>query len=529
MKKQIFTMITMLSVYAASAQTPGTLDTTFGDSGKVHVDLGGTSYGLSMTVQNDEKIVMCGALINQNLPSFGVMRFDPDGQLDNSFGTNGIAFNTYPNSIYSGRKVLIQSDGKILVIGMRFQDMQPDVMSIARYNTDGSVDISFGTDGTANCIFGDNYNEVRSAALQPDGKIILAGISYNFDNGGFVARFNPDGSIDNSFSGDGILVVESDVFSEINDVIIQPDGKIVAVGMSDVSGQSGNSNGSDIMLIRLNNDGSMDNSFDNDGKVVTEVPGNSLAANSVALQVDGKIVIAGNRFLSGQAEFLSARYNMDGSIDNSFGINGMKIFSFSNWYSTTHSIAVQPGGDILIGGTTDIANGFGKFALVCLTPSGDFNLAFDGDGIVETQFTSTSDTTSASIYSVHVLPNGKVLAGGFAKQENVFGFALARYHTGNFLGNLENENQYQSFPVKLFPNPSRDIINVEFQLATMSEVTIQIADLTGRVFQQQMYNGMASEGHNLQSINLPSSLSSGIYVLTLRTKDGLSSIQFIKN
>jgi len=528
MKKIIFIALALLSVFVASAQTPGSLDTTFGNGGKVDVVIEDYAFGLSIGMQADQKVIMGGFSVNPSFPVFALLRLNTDGSLDNSFGLNGIVFNNNIGEHY-GKEVLVQPDGKIILVGEVYNSMQspPQDISISRYDQDGSVDVSFGSNGIIRHDLAITYEEVNTAALQADGKIVLGGFVQGDLSGAFIARFNPNGSIDNTFNNDGYMLVEEDIYSSIKDIVILPDGRILAVGKSDESGQWGDPDGSDIMLLRFNPDGSLDPSFDNDGKVITSITGSYIEASGVDLQTDGKIVISGNHFISSSvAEFIIARYNINGSIDNSFGVNGMQIISFNGGYETSNSIVIQPGGDILVGGGIDYGLPTQRFALACFTPSGDLDLQFDNDGKVETNFSGQSND---AIQRLLLQPDGKVVAGGYAKAGGVTSFALARYHTGNFLGNPEYTGSYNLIPMKLYPNPSSDIINVEFQLTSGADVTIQITDITGRILNQQLYTGEASEGNNFQSINLPSSLSAGIYVLTLITNNGSSSVQFVKN
>jgi uncharacterized delta-60 repeat protein len=200
--------------------------------------------------------------------------------------------------------VAIQSDGKIVVAGFERNGISNFDFALVRYNTDGSLDTNFDSDGKVTTAIGSGTDSAYSVAIQSDGKIVVAGYSDNGSNDDFaLVRYNTDGSLDTNFDSDGKVTTEvgsSDDYAE--SVAIQSDGKIVAAGYSSNGGNN------DFALVRYNTDGSLDTSFDSDGKVTTAIGSASDFARSVAIQSDGKIVVAGYSDNGSNADFALVRY-----------------------------------------------------------------------------------------------------------------------------------------------------------------------------------------------------------------------------
>jgi uncharacterized delta-60 repeat protein len=208
--------------------------------------------------------------------------------LDPTFGTGGIV-TTPIGSVSSIKATTVQTDGKVVVAGLSHTASNQD-FGVARYNTNGTLDNTFnGTGEVITSIGAGNAPDIAlSIAIQGDGKIVVAGYTFNGGNSDFsMVRYNTDGSLDNGFDGDGKLITSFGVSknSEIFGIAIQPDGKIVAVGRA-YSGTT-----YDFALARYNTDGTPDNSFDNDGKVITPISVGDDEAHSIIIQSDGKIVL----------------------------------------------------------------------------------------------------------------------------------------------------------------------------------------------------------------------------------------------
>ena len=290
---------------------------------------------------SDGRIVIAGTTANHK--AFAVARYNSNGTIDTSFNGSGVATTTFGTG--SGTAIasstVIQPDGKIIAGGTNSSSGK-DVFTLVRYNPNGSLDSSFDGDGVLTTVMqaSGGGDELNALALQPDGKIVAAGISTNSTNRDIgVARYNTDGSLDTSFNSSGKLIFSFAAGSDDYGLtmVLQPDGKIVVAGAT--SGQ-----GYDFALVRFASNGSLDTSFGTAGQVVTPIgPGGDFVW-SMALRTDGKIVAAGETGSGNSKDFALARYDSDGSLDRSFDSDGIAINSINsgndNAYAvTSHSTA----------------------------------------------------------------------------------------------------------------------------------------------------------------------------------------------
>jgi len=341
----------------ARLNSDGTLDTSFGSGGYVIQDIptSDEDNGYSLALQPDGKILLGGSCRISGAYQFCIARFNSDGSLDTtSFGSpNGYVIQDVGTNDDYGYSLALQPDGKILLGGSCFDGVSTQ-FCIARFNSNGQLDTSFGfpndyvTQDISSSPATNDYG--NSLALQPDGKILLGG--YCGGSAQFcIARFNSDGSLDTTSFGSPNGYVIQDISSSTSDfgnsLVLQPDGKILLGGNCFVGGSA------QFCKARFNSDGSLDTtSFGSpNGYVIQDVGTNDDYGYSLALQPDGKILMMGNCINSSNyAEFCIARFNSNGQLDTSFASpNGYMMLSITgNDYS--NAIAVQPDGRILIGG-----------------------------------------------------------------------------------------------------------------------------------------------------------------------------------
>jgi uncharacterized delta-60 repeat protein len=312
----------------------------------------------------------------------------------------------------------------------------------------GDLDTSFDEDGRVDFnVFGGVDDSARAVAVQPDGKIVLAGWWCGFgadcNTSTFaLSRFNPDGSLDKTFGSGGRAVVAfPNGWALATDVAIQADGKIVAAGWrNDDDGV----NDADFALIRLEPDGDLDPSFSGDGKVTTTFGGSDVGS-ALALQGDGKLVVAGSTRGCGDEDFALARYNTDGSLDTSFSGDGRVCTGFGGDREGALAVAIQnnafPGDHrtrIVVAGTTDDddcpLDCDYDFALGRYYSNGSLDTSFGGDGKVTTGFLSSEDVAAA----VAIQTDGRIVAAGHTISTGDSDFALARYKSdGSLDGSFE--------------------------------------------------------------------------------------------
>ena len=406
------------------ANDPPTFTTGAG-TGKVTTNVSSFWDGASATlIQPDGKIVVAGSMNNGSTVEPYVARYNADGTLDPSFGPagNGIySFSIQPSNdgLYA---MALQSDGKILVAGYAHNGMNND-FAIVRFNTDGSLDTTFDSDGIRLIdIAGDN-DTARGIAVQSDGKIVVGGVAAVAGNNDFaVVRLNADGSLDASFgTGGKITTAIGAGADEARGLAIQTDGKIV------LTGYSHNGTNEDVALVRYNTDGSLDTNFDGDGKRTLAIGSGYDVANAVALQSDGKIVVAGDSLISGTPDFTVMRFNADGSLDTSFDADGIAITAVGGSSDYSKALAIQSDGRIVVVGES--FNGSNNdIAVVRYNSDGSLDTTFDTDGKLTTAIGSSIDTASG----VAVQSDGKIVVAGFAQFADGY-TALVRYNTNGSL------------------------------------------------------------------------------------------------
>jgi len=405
----------------------GTPDTTFSGDGKQTTDFRSQNdFVETAAIQSDGKIVVSGGTSDD----FALARYNTDGSLDTTFSEDGkqtTDFNPAANYLYDyAYSMIIQKDGKIILAGSDVVDF-----ALARYNTDGSLDITFSEDGKQTTDFGYAGEHAASVALQTDGEIVVVGGSlttdgdsgdddkYNFS----IARYNSDGSPDTAFSEDGKI---SDYIHAGHTIYtssaIQSDGKIVVAG----STKQGSS--SLFAVARYNKDGTLDTTFSKDGKKTTGFGSSGEVASSLVIQSDGKIVVAGYTNAENEYahDFAVARYNTDGTLDTTFSEDGRKTMDFRN--DIAFAVAVQNNGKIVVAGTV----------IARFNTDGSLDNTFSGDGIAEANF---------KISSVVLQNNGKiVVAGGpyYWELDSKSNLALARYNADGSLDNTFSEDGMQA-------------------------------------------------------------------------------------
>jgi uncharacterized delta-60 repeat protein len=383
----------------------GSLDSSFDQDGRVITDVGGSGFydeAYAVELQPDGKIVVAGTSKVGSENDFSLARYNPDGSLDTSFDSDG-KLTTDFGGHDEAHALALQPDGKIVVVGQGSTGTKLD-FALARYNQSGSLDTTFDSDGKVTTDFGEDGENAWCVALQPDGKIVVAG---QFGAYLRMARYLSDGSLDTSFDGDGKVSFLG--VGTARAIALLPNGKILLAG----------SVGGDFGLFRYNADGSLDTSFDTDGWVGTDFGGNGERANAMAIQSDGKIVLAGKTPTGfGGGDFALARYNPDGSLDTSFGAGG-KLTTDLGGYDEAYSLAIQKDGKIVAVGQHQAPNAV-DFVMARYNSNGSLDSGFDGDGMV---FTDMSNGGNDVANSVVIQPNGRILLAGFANGD----FGLARY------------------------------------------------------------------------------------------------------
>jgi uncharacterized delta-60 repeat protein len=404
---------------------PGDLDVSFGAGGKMITDFGDQESGASVALQPDGKIVAAGSRVYWvcvdnvwcGFPAqFALARYQgDDGLPDASFGDGGTRtteFGAPEGGVFSdggANAVAVQPNGKIVAVG----SAPFGAFGVARYNVDGSLDRSFARDGTLTAGFGGPaYDVVLESDENPyaDRKIVVVGQT---GEGNFaLARYNADGSLDDAFGRGGTVTIDFAGWEVGPSVALQHDGKIVVAGTT-VDGRTGK-----FALARYNADGSPDDTFGLGGKQTTEFSVRH-DAKAVAIQTDGKVVVAGSAQSDDGGDFALARYNSDGSLDRPFGIDddGEQATSFGG-QDYARAVAIQPDGKIVA-----IGQSANDFAIARYNADGSPDEMFGLGGKQTTDFGAGSVDGASD---VALQPDGKIVAVGTSNNN----FALVRYQGG---------------------------------------------------------------------------------------------------
>ncbi|MFN6564474.1 MAG: putative Ig domain-containing protein [Nostoc sp. ChiSLP01] len=394
------------------------LDTTFNTTGKVTTDFNASNDGsYSIAVQDDGKILVAGYSNNGTDDDFAIARYNSDGTLDTTFNTTGKVTTDFNASNDGSYSIAVQDDGKILVAGYSNNGTDDD-FAIARYNSDGTLDTTFNTTGKVTTDFNASKEGGNSITVQDDGKILVAGYSNNGTDDDFaIVRYNSDGSLDTTFNTTGIVTTDFNGSNEAgNSIAVQSDGKIL------VAGYSNNGTDDDFAIARYNSDGSFDTTFNSTGKVTTDFNTSDEGGYSITVQDDGKILVVGSSNNGTNDDFAIARYNSNGTLDTTFNTTGKVTTDFNGNDEAGNSVAVQDDGKVLVAGYSN--NG----------TNDDFAIArYNSDGTLDTTFNTTGKFTSdfngkdEGGNSIIVQDDDKILVAGVSNNGTDYDFALARY------------------------------------------------------------------------------------------------------
>ncbi len=431
-----FIMVSVLALtcgFAAHATVgqPGTLDPFWATgsplgAGKVITPVGsGTDSAAAIALQSDGKVVLAGSCAGATNVDFCALRYKADGTLDTTFGAGGKVITPVTIRDDYATSVVVQPDGKVLLAGFCKYNASQYNFCALRYKADGTLDTSFGVGGVASTtIEGDDV--ARAMALQPDGKIVLAGSCSS--GASFCAlRYKADGTLDTTFGTAGTVVTTVYHSSASAAAIaLQPDGGIL------LAGGCATPPNYNFCALRYDSFGVVDPSFDNSGlggRIVVGI--GKVYANAIALQSDGKVLLAGGcDTASGTSYDLCAvRFTRNGTLDTGFGAGGSVVtpVSVGNLDERANAIAVQPDGKVLLAGTCS-AGLFFNFCVVRYHSDGVLDTSFGNGGKVLTAV----GTQDSNVAAMVLQPDGKILLAGYCYGGTNADFCAVRYDGGPF-------------------------------------------------------------------------------------------------
>ncbi len=508
MKKIIsFFIILFLSIFFGYSQT---LDSSFGINGKVIHSFSNsyTASHQSCFLQNDGKILNVGYAYEGNyLSTILVTRHLSDGTLDTTFDNDGSLIFTYGQNYEEANSIMQLANDKIVVGGATFGNAV-----ITMLNNDGSFDSSFGTNGKKFITTGQgNGSKIEKILQQPDGGILVFGRIHNGNDFDFmVSRLNIDGTFDETFGSNGIVMIPISNFHDFaTDAAFQNDGKIVIAGHSTGSQDS-------ISVIRINTNGTLDTTFATNGKYNAIFGSSMNEVNAVAIQPDGKIVLAGR--VSGgiynSIETLTIRLQTNGVLDTTFNENGYAAIDFNlNAQDSVGDVVILPNGEIIIMGSSNLNS---DFALLKLNSNGTINTNFGTNGRF---FTPIGNGQNSWINEAILLPNDDLILCGLATPDlgGKGQFGLVKVTEINLsTSNFENNSE-----ILIYPNPTSDFIKIE-NIDISDNSKIEIFNIQG-----QKCFCKTNFIENTATIDI-SQLTEGVYILSIENNGQFKSYKICK-
>lgn len=511
MKKLVFLLFISMLCQVLYSQD-GVLDTSFGNEGIFTYRYDEFNAKINNIIElSDNSLIFAGnsTTVNDQFKGFYIGKLTPNGELDHGFGDEGIIFYPSGDNETKFKMMVRQNDNKILL-----SVFMNGISALLRMDENGVPDDSFGNDGFVYLEGGWPRIALQNdkIILESYKQIPIYGFVYSF------SRRNPDGSLDYSFGDNGYALINPTDYStdELYDFVIQNDDKILITGQAYGGGlySPGYS-----VITRLNPDGSYDNNFGNQGSVINYFSGYHASwLKEITLMDDGKIMASGEVYYSGGTGGFSGtkplvvRYNPDGSFDNSFGDNGKVIFTETMFNANDgfKTIVIQPDSKIVLGGVTSYPAPYFKTYLYLrrLNPDGSPDMSFGENSIVIANFTSEIATVfSNTIDNLRLLANGKILIVGFKREDwGLFDVFVVRYKNDSLFEVFDNNTVPE---LSFYPNPVKDFLNLR---NLKSGEKIEVYDFFGKKVEINIVHIDEKEA----ILNF-SKLPKGIYILKTRS------------
>lgn len=468
-----------------------------------------------MEVMPDQRILAAGSILSDTTPPIMtrllLARFEPDGDLDSTFGVNGTSVATYDSALhYAATDIAVQADGCILVLS----PMGWDSICIARLTPDGKVDSTFGDNGVVYDMTG--YQSITTRIdVHADGRIVVAGSAYfAADLDVFVLRLTSIGARDSSFGTDGLAVaaITSGCEENISDLEIQPNGHYLLCGSQDFCGDGGNT-----LLVRFEPDGSMDPGFGSNGVALFHLSPTDIDHGSgLHVMSDGRIVISGTRSMPLAWEVYLARMLPDGQMDLSFGLDGITGVPTAPTLGAPYPDLLQPmsDGTFFVCGTRD-SLGWYLHTIMRFDTSGTWDASFGDAGFL--------DVPAANGIAWDLAEHGEsglLLAEAGWGTASVLKFASASTTGIQHAPSADGE-------ITLFPLPVEHMLTLQFDLPHPGSVTVDLYDVNGHLVRQLIPLAWRSAGAQTEVVDL-APLVPGCYRLVLRSERTTRGTALIK-
>ncbi|MEZ5033337.1 MAG: hypothetical protein R2787_18265 [Saprospiraceae bacterium] len=498
---QLFTIGFLVHVASGEAQNLQ-LDQTFGTGGKVIAALGVKDDWIwASALQPDGKLIGAGYSTVDFTPRQAVARFMPDGTLDNSFGVNGSYVSATERTAFA---MALHADGTFVTAGSKPNNNFYIGFAVTRFLANGTPDPAFGTNGSVRTSFGTIKDEAYAVAVQADGKVIAGGSTETGNNNNDFAllRYTTAGILDASFGNAGKVVTaigsQSD---EIYSIAIQPDGKILVAGNT-------KDNGDYFVMARYLTNGTLDPSFGTGGIV----KGEAGVGVKAMLMPNGQIIFVGRKAGFTVPDIFVFKYHANGTLDQSYGVNGKAVALGIRANGAT----IQPDGKVVVVGLKS-----GLFAVTRFNANGTLDESFGTGGILSTDVSGTQSLSQA--HDTHVQPDGKVIVTGEAYKNNKHNMAITRY-LPELNVNVKPANLEQS-SVSVYPNPTMSSVTLRYSLLSGSRVSAFLTDIQGRILSELISEGVQSAGVHTHQFFLQDELPVGTYMVVLSVDGAMVPMQ----
>lgn len=505
--------------FAINAQP--VLDNTFSGNGYLLTQIGspGSDIARTVVIQSNGRIVTGGnSFGNYGYSDISITRTKANGDMDNTFGTAGIA--TIPGGFFCDMALL--AGGKIIVAGSGVGPTNVNNFIVYRLTKNGVLDNTFGTGGSVQVNIPNRSMICFDLMIQPDGKILLGGYVGGYANNDMlIVRLKANGKLDNTFAAGGkFTFLQSNKNSECRQIALQADGKIVAAGSIDTLIMTAFLR-YDFAALRLTTTGTLDNTF-GAGGMVRANKGPTDMASAVSLLSDGRIVLGGNTDYLGNDQFAALCLLPNGSLDGSFGTGG---WSFSDFYGGTalcNAMIVEPDDDIIMAGIAYIYAGasYQTIGMAKLLSNGAPDNTF-GDGGIDTSFYGT---TGEGCNDIVLQSDNKIVIAGFRYAGTYTSYLTARYTNSDALKQSEPVSAAE-FDASIYPNPNNGEFIVALSTPLNENVTITVLNLLGQVVFADKLS--SQENQMRQSFSLRHDLPDGIYYLNIKSGNQGISKQFV--
>lgn len=498
MRKVYLALLQLACPLVLTAQA-GSFDPSFNGVG-YNITAIGNNDDLAQTLwlQPDGKILVAGESHSGASIDAAVVRYNADGTLDASFGTGGkVTYVASLNYYETLKAVFTGSDGKITAVGYYFSPSFTFEIFLLRLNSDGSLDATFGTNGFLTVSISTGSDQANAALIQPDDKIVITG---NYDNNGnidaFVLRLNYDGTVDATFGGgDGVVSLAAGSGSDYSNAIaLQADGKIV------IAGKTFSSSNSDFLVARLLSDGTPDNTFSSDGIATMNINGND-SGFAVAVQSDGAIVVCGEAFDGSSFNVGVARFTAAGAADNTFSGDGKLSTAVGGSYDGGYAVGIHENGKIIVGGLY-AASTSDDMMLIRYLSNGSLDASFGSNGIAKFNL-----GFNEAIYALHIKATGRVLVAGKATNGSNADFMVAQVLSEYGVSAIDFQNHAN---VRIFPNPASHCAVLQQDMPVAESGVFRLFSPSGQLL---LTWSADAPGQELIPFCLPASVPAGHYHL----------------